>query len=166
MKAVYWGRFNPPHKGHLKVIKSILKQVDQLVIVIGSAQEKNTKRNPFSGSERKKLMEAYLNEENIETSRVKVLFVDDGKSFSSSLKNLLAKCEPFDVLYTDKQSIIGLAEKKVKIKKITRTGTISSTKIRDAIASNKKWEHLTGSAVAKMIKDIRGIERIKKAYSH
>lgn len=112
MVAVYWGRFNPPHKGHLGLIKKILKKSDDLIVAIGSAQEKNTKRNPFSGMERKKLMEAYLKENNISKSQVRVKTINDGKSFSSSVKNLFAKCGKFDVLYTDKESIIGLAGKK------------------------------------------------------
>jgi len=57
MRGIYWGRFNPPHKGHLQLIKKILREVDNLIIVVGSAQEKNTKRNPFSGKERKKMIE-------------------------------------------------------------------------------------------------------------
>ena len=164
MKSAYWGRFNPPHKGHLKIIKKILKQSDQLIVAIGSGQEKNTKRNPFSGLERKKLMEAYLAENKINSDCVKVVVVNDGKSFSSSIKNLFDKCKSFDVLYTDKESIIALAEKKVKIERIKRTGSISSTQIRDAIVNDKKWEHQTGVSVASKIKAIKGIERIKKAY--
>jgi len=165
MKSVYWGRFNPPHKGHLKIIKKILKQSEKLIVAIGGAQEKNTKRNPFSGLERKKLMEAYLAENNINTDCIKIVTINDGKSFASSVKNLFDKCNSFDVLYTDKESIIALVEKKIRIKRIIRTGSISSTKIRDAIANDKKWEHMTGVSVARMVKDIKGVERIKSAYS-
>ena len=53
----YWGRFNPVHKGHVLLIKKLLKKVDELVIAIGSSQEKNTKRNPFSGNERKQMIQ-------------------------------------------------------------------------------------------------------------
>ena len=165
MKSVYWGRFNPPHKGHLKIINKILKESDQLIIAIGSAQEKNTKRNPFSGLERKKLMGAYLTENNISSDCAKVIVINDGKSFASSVKNLFDKCRSFDILYTDKDSIIVIAENKVKIERIIRTGLVSSTKIRDAIANDKKWEHLTGVSVARLIKNMKGVERIKKAYS-
>ena len=85
-------------------------------MAIGSGQEKNTKRNPFSGLERKKLMEAYLAENKINSDCVKVVVVNDGKSFSSSIKNLFDKCKSFDVLCTDKESIIALAEKKLRLK--------------------------------------------------
>ncbi|MFB0514560.1 MAG: adenylyltransferase/cytidyltransferase family protein, partial [Candidatus Bathyarchaeia archaeon] len=37
-RGLFVGRFQPIHKGHVKAISDILKQVDELVIVIGSAQ--------------------------------------------------------------------------------------------------------------------------------
>ena len=165
MISLYWGRFNPPHKGHLQLIKKILNETDKLIIAIGSAEFKNTKRNPFDGNERKKMMEEYLKEKKIDTKNIKVIAVPDGKSFSSGIKNLFKFCGNFDVLYTDKETIINLIKKKVKVKRIKRAGTISSTKIRDAIANDKKWEDLTGKSVARLIKKFNGIERIKRSYS-
>lgn len=162
--GLYWGRFNPPHKGHVQLINKILKEVGRLIIAIGSAEFRDTKRNPFGGNERKAMMEVYLREEKLSPKRVKVIAVPDGTSFSSAIKNLFASCSPFDVLYTDKAAIISLIRKKVKIKRFRRKGTVSSTQIRDAIAAGTTWEHLTGRSVARLIKAYNGIERIKKAY--
>jgi nicotinamide-nucleotide adenylyltransferase len=161
MIGLYWGRFNPPHKGHMNLIKNLLKETDKLIIAVGSAKKSNTKRNPFSGTERVKLMKRYLKEEKIKN--VKVIPVPDGKSMSAGIKNLINECPKFDVLYTDKETIIKLI--KTKTKRIHRVGKISSTQIRDAIAHDKEWEHLTGKSVVKIIKKLKGIERIKKAYS-
>ncbi|MEM2947357.1 MAG: adenylyltransferase/cytidyltransferase family protein, partial [Candidatus Bathyarchaeia archaeon] len=36
-RGLFVGRFQPFHKGHLSVIEDILKEVDELVIVVGSA---------------------------------------------------------------------------------------------------------------------------------
>lgn len=165
MIGLYWGRFNPPHKGHLKLIKNILREVDELVLAIGSADLKNSKRNPFDGGERKKMIEAYLKENGIDNKKVRVVAVPDGKSFSSSIKNLFRLCGNFDVIYTDKETIIKIIQNRVKVRRIKRTGTISSTQIREAIANNKRWEHLTGKSVVNLIKKFKGIERIKKAYN-
>lgn len=163
--GVYWGRFNPPHNGHLKVIKKISGEVDKLIVAIGAAEIKNTKRNPFDGKEKKKMMEAYLKELGIYNKKVAVISIPDGKSFSSAVKNLFELCGNFDVLYTDKETIIRMVQNRVKVRRIHRTGDISSTKIRDAIANDQKWEHLTGTSVATLIKKFDGIQRIKKAYS-
>ena len=68
--GVYWGRFNPPHYGHLRLIKKLVREVDILIVAVGSAEDKNTKRNPFSGGERAQMMRAFLREEDV--LRVKV----------------------------------------------------------------------------------------------
>ncbi len=51
-RAFYIGRFQPFHKGHLKVISEIAGEVDELVIGIGSAQLSHTQENPFTSGER------------------------------------------------------------------------------------------------------------------
>src|SRR3989338_4354351 len=102
--GVYWGRFNPPHYGHLRLIKKLVREVDVLIVAIGSAEDKNTKRNPFDGRERAQMMRAFLKEEGIR--RVRVVAVRDGPGYASVVANLFSRCQPFDVLYTDKETII------------------------------------------------------------
>jgi nicotinamide-nucleotide adenylyltransferase len=160
MKGCYWGRFNPPHKGHLGLIKKILKEVDELYIVIGTAQEKNTKRNPFSGEERKSMIKNFLKEEKIPLKKIKIISLKDGPTWAETRKRFLKNFPNLDIIYTDKKRVIKHI-KNIKIKKIRRVGGISSTKIRNNIANNRKWEHLTGDSVAKIIKKINRIKRIK-----
>lgn len=164
MIGVYWGRFNPPHKGHLQLIKKILREVDRLYIAIGSAECENTKRNPFSGEERKRMLKDYLKEEKIDVKKVRIITVQDGKSNSSGVKNLFGSCGKFDMIFTDKATIIEIVKRRANVQKIRRTGKISATQIRDAIANDNKWEHLTGKSTARLIMRLKGIERIKKAY--
>ncbi|MEW5955481.1 MAG: adenylyltransferase/cytidyltransferase family protein [Candidatus Micrarchaeota archaeon] len=165
MKGVYWGLFNPPHKGHMRRIKQLSKRVDLLIIAIGSAQEKNTARNPFSGKERAKMLNDYLKEERVDRKCVKIIAVKDGKSYRSSFKNLARKTGGFDVLFSDKKSLDFVPQKTgIKLAKAKRSGSISSTKIRKAIAEGMKWKHLTGRSVAKIIKEAKGIKRVKKAW--
>ena len=45
--GLFIGRFQPFHNGHLQDIKNALKEVDELIIAIGSSQHFNTKENPF-----------------------------------------------------------------------------------------------------------------------
>ena len=56
--GVYWGRFNPPHKVHMRVIRRLKEQCD-LVVAVGSSEHNNKLTNAFSGAERK-LMVGYL----------------------------------------------------------------------------------------------------------
>jgi len=161
----YWGRFNPPHKGHIFLIKKLLKKVKRLVIVVGSSQEKNTKRNPFSGNERKQMIEVFLKEEGVSKKNYIIKAVSDGESFSRSVSNLFLRVPKFDIIFTDKKSVINIIKKKVQVQEIKRTGKISSTEIRERISLDKSWESLTGESVAKLILRFNGIKRIKKAYN-
>lgn len=46
------GRFQPFHKGHLKILERVFKDNDVVVIVIGSAQAAPTIKNPWSDHDR------------------------------------------------------------------------------------------------------------------
>ena len=59
--GVYWGRFNPPHKGHLSVIRK-LNENWNLIVAIGNSEHRNERTNPFSGAARRRMLESYLKE--------------------------------------------------------------------------------------------------------
>jgi nicotinamide-nucleotide adenylyltransferase len=52
VRGVFPGRFQPFHLGHLEIVKWALEKVDELIIVIGTAQESHTIVNPFTAGER------------------------------------------------------------------------------------------------------------------
>ena len=53
MRGLVVGRFQPYHSGHHQAVKRILKEVDELVIVIGSTQKSYEKENPFTAGGRR-----------------------------------------------------------------------------------------------------------------
>ena len=58
------------HFGHMQVISNALNETDKLIIILGSSKEKPTKRNPFSFHERKKCIERYMQELELDSNRV------------------------------------------------------------------------------------------------
>lgn len=58
--AVFIGRFQPFHPGHLHVLQSALENADTLVILVGSSNEPRTYHNPFTFEERKRMIEKSL----------------------------------------------------------------------------------------------------------
>lgn len=58
--TVFIGRFQPCHKGHLKVIRQALDQSHKLIILVGSANRVRDIRNPFSYVERVQMIESCL----------------------------------------------------------------------------------------------------------
>ena len=161
--GVYWGRFNPPHKGHIAVIRRLRKRCD-LIVAIGSAEHRNEKTNPFSGAERKSMLRAYLKEAGIRD--VNVVALNDGKSRLWAVDNLIRRCKP-DLLFLsdEKSDLVRIASRKVSVVRFPRTGKISSTLIRDLIArGDPRWKRLTGRSVGRAIERSGGIRRIQAAY--
>jgi bifunctional NMN adenylyltransferase/nudix hydrolase len=52
------GRFQPLHSAHLEIIKRCTALTDQLVVVVGSANQPRTYKNPFTFEERARMIRA------------------------------------------------------------------------------------------------------------
>lgn len=50
--AVFIGRFQPFHVGHLEVVKSALTEADSLLVLVGSSYRPRSWKNPFTYNER------------------------------------------------------------------------------------------------------------------
>lgn len=73
--AVMIGRMNPPHIGHLRVIRQALRENDKLVIFLGSANVVNEK-NPFDFETRWEFLEAVFFDE-IASGKLILSYLDD-----------------------------------------------------------------------------------------
>lgn len=58
--AVFIGRFQPFHNGHMEVVRNGLEIADNLIIVVGSANAAPNIKNPWSFEERKTMIEAAI----------------------------------------------------------------------------------------------------------
>jgi nicotinamide-nucleotide adenylyltransferase len=76
-RGLYVGRFQPFHLGHLGAIKAAIKEVDELVIVIGSAQYSHKLNNPFTAGERLTMIRHALEEAGVDYRRVWIVPVPD-----------------------------------------------------------------------------------------
>ena len=53
---VFIGRFQPPHRGHLNVLKSALSRAERVCVLIGSTDKPRTIKDPFSFDERRQML--------------------------------------------------------------------------------------------------------------
>ena len=79
--AIFIGRFQPFHIGHLYNIKYALNCAKKLIICVGSINRACSLKNPFTFQERKLMMESDLKIANIENGLFKILPLED--SFGS-----------------------------------------------------------------------------------
>lgn len=71
-------RCQPFHKGHKFIIENMANRCDEITIAIGSAQESNTQRNPFSFEERKQFVKNVLINNPLYVNRkINIIGLDD-----------------------------------------------------------------------------------------
>ncbi len=75
--AVYIGRFQPPHDGHLASMQAALERHAALHVLLGSANLARSSKNPWTPAERQRLIEAALQQRGVELSRVRFSFLPD-----------------------------------------------------------------------------------------
>ena len=163
-RGLFIGRFQPFHLGHLQDIKDALKEVDELIIGVGSSKEKNTEENPFSAEERTRMIDLVLPKNSV---RNYIIFpipdFHDDKKWVENIESLMPN---FDVVYTGNDwtercfKTRGYTIKKVKILE-----GVTSTIIRDRMANNHDWQSLVPKEVAGFISKIKGVERVKEVVS-
>ena len=158
--GLFIGRFQPFHNGHLQDIKNALKEVDELIIAIGSSQHSNTKENPFSTEERIEMIENTLAKENIGNCTIfPVPDINEDSKWVEHVKTLVPK---FDVIYTGNKLTEKLFQKAGhKVKKVKIVKGINGTNIRDKILNNEEWEELVPLETLKVIEKVDGVKRIK-----
>lgn len=76
-KALWIGRFQPFHLGHLHILKNILANYSSVIIVIGSAQEDYTTRNPLTAKERERMIKNVMNSIGAKEHHYKLVVTDD-----------------------------------------------------------------------------------------
>jgi len=150
-KALFIGRFQPFHFGHLDALKQITE--DEITIGIGSSQYGGTEENPWSFEERKKMIEQSLINEHINYSIVAIPDIHDEKNWVEHVKNIVSK---FDVVYTGNEWVKKLFEEKgFEVKNIKIKIEISGTKLREMIKnSNTSWKKYVPKQIVNSLKSV------------
>jgi nicotinamide-nucleotide adenylyltransferase len=163
-RGLYVGRFQPFHLGHLNAIEDVLKEVDELVIVIGSAQYSHNPNNPFTAGERLVMVRRALEECGIDLEKVWVVPVPDVHLHMMWVSSVQGYTPHFDIVYSNEpltRRLFMEAGHKVKRIRFFDRKVYSSTEIREKIVRGENWEKFVPKSVASFIKEIDGINRLK-----
>jgi nicotinamide-nucleotide adenylyltransferase len=161
------GRFQPFHNGHLHLAKQILKECDELIIAIGSAQFNYIYKDPFTAGERVLMIHAALSSEphEIDLTKCYIIPIVNDENNARWFGHLKSMVPPFHVLYSGNEFVADLASREVKIKKpaFLKKDEYNGTNIRKQIATMQKqnWKSLVPNAVCTIIEEIDGVKRIE-----
>jgi nicotinamide-nucleotide adenylyltransferase len=169
IRGVYPGRFQPIHWGHVNVIKWSLERVDELIIVIGTAQESHTIANPFTAGERVVMIKEALKDADVDFSRVYIIPVPDILMNVVWVKYVAMYVPPFRYGIARNPLVVRLFKEsgyEILVPPSYNREIYSSTKIRTMmIVGDEKWRELVPPSVARFIDEIKGVERIREIMS-
>lgn len=162
--ALFIGRFQPFHNGHLYALKEILSNEDQVFIIIGSAQASYTPANPFTTAERIRMVHSVLEEEKIPCTRYQIIPVPDVHNFTLWVDHIKRYVPPFSVVYTGSETSATLfSDQNIPVARISlyKKKDHSGTEIRRKMLRGNDWKPLVPNCVAKLIDEFDGANRLK-----
>lgn len=167
-RGIYIGRFQPLHLGHIYAVIKVLQEVDEIIIGIGSAQISHTLENPFTAGERLMMIRLALLENDIDLCRVYIVPIPDIEMNHVWVRYVSMLVPSFQIIYSNNPLVrrlfkeAGYAVKKIPLYDRSR---FSGKKIRKLMLTNGPWEELVPKSVAKFIKEIDGVNRLKEIAS-
>jgi len=152
--ALFIGRFQPFHKGHLSALKWIARQSSRVFVVIGSSQEKRTEDNPFSARERAAMMRAVLAKEKL-AGKCRVFLLSDIPNDYEWVSYLDAHVPRYDVCYSNNALVLKLMRRSGK--KVCRAPLLARAKyrgekVRERMRQGKEWRSRVPKIVQERIK--------------
>jgi nicotinamide-nucleotide adenylyltransferase len=159
------GRFQPFHLGHLHAVRYALERVEELCILVGSADKSHQLENPFTAGERVYMVKAALEEAGIDCRRVLIIPLPDSPAHSLWVASVKATVPKFDVVFSNDPLTRRLFQEEgftVLDIPFYERSKFSATEVRRRMLKGEPWEELVPKAVAKIIYEIGGLERLKQ----
>ena len=165
--ALYIGRFQPFHNGHLLMVKHAAKRHSNVIIGIGSAQEELTAKNPFSASQRFEMILRCLRSERI--NNCMIIPIDDINRNALWVPHIASKCPEFKVIYTNNKLTenlfikAGYIVKNIfysRVESRTEIPVENGTRIRNLMFMGMRWRQYVHSEVFSYINEKGLIDNI------
>jgi nicotinamide-nucleotide adenylyltransferase len=161
-RGFYIGRFQPYHDGHHSVVERIADEVDELVVGIGSADQSHTTQNPFTAGERIMMITKSLQDLDLVTYPVPI---EDLNRNSVWVSHVQSMSPSFEVAYSNNPLVVQLFEEagvEVRRSKMFNRDVLEGSEVRERMIDGDDWESLVPPAVADVVEEIGGIERIRR----
>lgn len=156
------GRFQPFHNGHWSVLERIAADVDEIIIGIGSAQLSHTRDNPFTSGERVLMITRALSSLSLDCPFY-VIPIEDVQRNALWTAHVRSIAPPFDCCYSSNPLVVRLFKEagvEVQSPAMYERDRHSGTEIRRRMLTGESWEELVPSEVARVIREIDGVERL------
>lgn len=162
-RALILGRFQPPHLGHLAAIAKASKRHDEVIVVVGSAQESFTMLNPFTAGERMEMLRAGLAERRVKNTIL--IPLADIHRHGEWVAYVESFAPPFDEVVTNNpltKLLFEAAKYRVRTGELYRRATCSATRIRERLRLGRSIDDAVSPAVRAILRRIRAGRRLRE----
>ena len=159
-RGFYIGRFQPYHNGHQSVLEHIAREVDEIIIGIGSAQLSHLPDNPFTAGERVLMITRALSSLG---RPFYVLPIEDIQRNALWVAHVRSMTPPFDLCYSSNPLVMQLFKEagvRVLSPEMYEREILSGTEIRRRMLKGEPWKNLIPLEVIQVLKEIDGVERL------
>ena len=163
-RALFVGRFQPFHLGHQEAILHVLREHEEVIIVIGSAQNSHDVNNPFTAGERIMMIREALNALEVNAARYYLIPIPDSSMHALWTSQVIAYCPEFSVIYSNEpltRRLFKEAGRAVSSIPMLKRTIYCATEIRERMLKDGDWQHLVPASVVKTIDIIHGVKRLK-----
>jgi nicotinamide-nucleotide adenylyltransferase len=163
-RALFIGRFQPFHYGHLHAVNLILNEVEDLVLVVGSAQMSHELDNPFTAGERIMMIRAALDSGQVNPARYLLIPIPDAPAHRVWVSQVESQIPEFHLVYSNQpltRRLMMEAGYEVRGIDMHRRSIYEATEIRRRILSGEDWSNLVPPDVYMIVKEIDGENRIR-----
>jgi nicotinamide-nucleotide adenylyltransferase len=163
------GRFQPFHLGHLSLIKKSLSDADEIIIAIGSSNNKREDINPFLTEERYTMIEKVIIAENLPKKKIHIVDIQNEESDTLWLENIQKTCPSFDSVYTGTNTgyeymkkLFTSVQKPFHI--IKNIIEIDASTLREKMKNNDlSWKQMLHASTVQYLHTINGIQIVQSA---
>lgn len=162
-RALFVGRFQPIHLGHIRLLRSLKSRFGSFIIGIGSAQYSHTLENPFTAGERVEMVAESLRNEGF--ADFYVIPIDDINEHGRWVAHVESLVPRFETAVTNNPLTARLFKERgyeVVGTRLYDRRRYSGTVIRRRMLQGRRWRHLVPAPAARVIDRIHGVERIRE----
>ena len=162
--ALFIGRFQPFHNGHLYCLKKCLEIADKVIIAVGSSQESGTTNNPWDYKIRKRMVCEVVREMRVEDRISRICSCPDNPSDRAWLADLKKRAGEFDVVVSNNDWVLSIfrdAGHPVYESGLHNRDELEGVKIRALMrAGDEGWKNRVPSEIVKLFEN-HDIEMIR-----
>ncbi len=160
--ALFIGRFQPFHNGHLLVIEGMTKVCGKIFIGIGSSDKKSDSQNPFTAAERKEMIQRALQGRDlIPMFDINFVELPDTSSDEAWRELVLSKVEKIDKVWSGDERTKKCFEGVIEIQNIRPVPGISDVEILGKMKSRINWQDQLPKEVVSYIQEIDALDRLQ-----